>query len=86
MSKNTALWLMLGGVALSAYDIMTTPVGGVAGDLYGAGKPLEKLRFKVYTKDAVVAAGTTPASPAKDYYVSASDAAAMVGAYFYFVR
>jgi hypothetical protein len=81
MNKSTALYVMLIGAALSAYDIMTTKEGAAAGDLYGAGKPLESLRVKVYTKPATTVA---PVMPAKDYYVSASDAAAVIGAYFYF--
>lgn len=73
MSKKTALWMMIGGAALSGYDLMTTPPGGNGGDLYGAGKPLEKLRFEVHKN----AAG-------KQYFVSVSDAAAVIGAFFYF--
>ena len=81
MNKSTALWVMLIGAGLSAYDLMTTPTGGTAGDLYGADKPLASLRWKVYTRPATT---TAPVTPAKDYYLSASDAAAIVGAYFYF--
>jgi len=81
VNKNTAFWVMLAGVALSAYDIYSTPAGGTGGALYGPGKPLESMRWNVYTSPAT----TTPAAPAKNYYVSVSDAAALVGAYFYFL-
>lgn len=70
ITKQTALYLMLGGAALSLYDMM-----GTGNPLYGAGMPLEKLRWKVYT---------TTATPPKDLYVSISDAAALIGAIFYF--
>lgn len=73
MTKQHALWLMLGAAALSVYDLATTPTGGSGGDLYGTGKPLEKMRWKAYTTDA-----------GKNYYVSVSDAAALVGAFLYF--
>jgi len=81
MNKSTALWVMLIGAGLSAYDMMTTKEGATAGDLYGPDKPLASLRFKVYTRPATT---TAPVTPAKDFYVSASDAAAIIGAYFYF--
>jgi len=80
MNKSTALWVMLIGAGLSAYDLMTTEKNATAGALYSEGKPLAALRWKVYTREAT----TNPATPAKDYYLSASDAAAIVGAYFYF--
>lgn len=73
MNKNTAFWLMAIGAGVSLLDLATD--GGV----YGAGKPLEKFKFKVYTSPA---AGTTPA---KDYYLSISDAAALIGAGMYFL-
>ena len=81
MSKNTAFWVMLAGALASGYDLYTTPAGGTAGDLYGAGKPLENMRLKVYTRPASTVA---PITAAKDYYLSVTDAAALVGAYFYF--
>lgn len=80
MNKQTALWVMVIGAALSAYDYTTTPDGGTGGALYGVGKPLESMRWSVYTK----AATTAPAAPAKDYYISVSDVAALAGAFFYF--
>lgn len=43
MNKKTALWLMIGGAAVSLYDMVSD------GALYGTGKPLEKFRWKVYT-------------------------------------
>lgn len=73
MTKNTALWLMLGGAALSVYDMVTTEKGAIGGNLYGTDKPLEKLRFEIYKTDA-----------GKQYFMSVTDAAAVVGAYFYF--
>ncbi len=73
MTKQTALWLMIGGALASLYDFSTATVAGGGGDLYGVGKPLEKMRWKVYTDSA-----------AKSYYVSASDAVAVTGAFFYF--
>lgn len=81
MNKNTALWTMLIAAGASLYDIMTTKEGAPAGDLYGPGKPLESFRVKVYTR---AASTTAPVTPAKDYYVSITDATAMLGAYFYF--
>lgn len=70
MTKQVALWLMLGGAALSLYDMMTTDH-----PLYGPGKPLEKMRWKVMTSNS---------TPPKDWYVSISDIAALTGAVFYF--
>lgn len=67
MNKQMALALMLGGAALSVYDMVSD------GALYGAGKPLESLRWKVHT-----------AADGKNWYVSASDIAAVTGAFFYF--
>jgi len=67
MSKQVALWLMIGGAVISVYDLMTD------NSLYGVGKSLEKGRFKVYT-----------AADGKNWYVSASDLAALTGAFFYF--
>jgi hypothetical protein len=69
MSKKTALMLLVGGAAVSIYDAVTQ------GSLYGPGKPLEKLKFKIYTTDAGV-----------NYYVSISDIAAITGAIFYFTK
>ena len=73
MTKNTALWMLVGGALLSGYDMFTTDKGQTGGALYGPGKPLEKLRFEVYKTEA-----------GKQYFVSVSDAAAVIGAYFYF--
>lgn len=73
MNKQIALYVMLGGVALSLYDAMAD-----GNPLYGVGKPLESMRWKVYTTKPTD--GTQP----KDYYVSISDIAALAGAYFYF--
>lgn len=70
MTKKMALYLMIGGAALSVYDLMAD-----GNPLYGPGKPLEKMRWKVYTSTA---------TPPKDWYVSISDAAAIIGAVFYF--
>lgn len=81
MNKNTIFWVMLISAGLSAYDLMTTKDGATAGDLYGPDKPLASLRFKVYTRPATT---TAPVTPAKDFYVSATDAAAILAAYFYF--
>jgi hypothetical protein len=69
MNKKTGLYMMVIGAAVSVYDLATD------GSLYGAGKPLEKLRVKVYTSTS---------TPPKNWYVSISDAAAVVGAYLYF--
>lgn len=66
MSKKTGLYLMLAGAALSAYDMMTD------GGLYGPGKPMERLHWKVATVSG------------KDWYISVSDIAAVVGAFVYF--
>jgi hypothetical protein len=74
MNKNTALWVLLGGAGLSVYDMVTTKPGANGGNLYGPGKPLENLRFEIYKTDA-----------GKQYYMSVSDAAAVIGAWFYFV-
>lgn len=70
MNKKTALYLMIAGAGLSLYDMM-----GTGNPLYGADKPLEKMRVKVYTSTA---------TPPKDWYVSISDAMAIAGAIFYF--
>lgn len=67
MSKQVALWIMLGGAAVSLYDLMSD--NGV----YGVGKPLAAARWKVYTD-----------ASQKNWYISASDLAALAGAYFYF--
>lgn len=74
MSKNTALWLMIGGAALSVYDLMTTKTGESGGALYGAGKPLASMRWEIHKN----------ATTGKSYYVSVSDAAAITGAFLYF--
>lgn len=63
MSKKTGMYLLIGGTLVSLYDVMT------GNSLYGTGKPLAGLRWKIYT----TAAGT-------NYYVSISDAAALAGA------
>ena len=68
MSKKTGLWMMLGGAALSLYDAIA---GG--NPLYGPGKPLESLRWKIYTTGS-----------GKNYYVSISDIAIVAGAWIYF--
>ena len=67
MSKKTGLYMMIGGAAVSVYDMVT------GGALYGVGKPLEKLQAKVYTD-----------ASGKSWFVKASDALALVGAYIYF--
>lgn len=64
--KKTGLYLMLAGAAVSAYDLFTK------GELYGAGKPLEKMKVALNPGSATV------------YYLSISDAAAVIGAYLYF--
>lgn len=63
MTKRTATWLLVGGALVSLYDAMS------GNSLYGAGKPLESLRWKVMTTEDGV-----------NYYVSISDVAAVVGA------
>lgn len=68
MTKKTALWLMIGGAAVSIYDFVQD------GALYGPGKPLEKLKIKIYEQ-------TGP--PVKVWHLSVSDAAAIIGAWFY---
>lgn len=68
MTKKTALILMLGGAAVSLYDAL-----GEGNPVYGPGKPLEALRWKIHTS-----------SDGKNYYVSISDIAIVVGAWFYF--
>lgn len=73
MSKSVAFWMMTVGALASAYDLGTTPSGGSGGALYGPGKPLEKMRWKIYT----TAGGT-------NIYASVSDVAAVAGAFFYF--
>lgn len=70
MTKKTGLYLMLAGAAVSLYDLM-----GTGNPVYGSGKPLASMRWKVYT---------TTTAPVKDYYVSISDIAAVAGAYLYF--
>jgi len=75
MSKQTALYVMLAGIAVSLYDMATD------GSLYGLKKdgtdgPLKGLSWKVYTS------GTAPNT--KDWHVSVSDAVAVAGAWFYF--
>lgn len=67
MTKKTALWLLIGGAAISVWDMMSD------NSLYGPGKPLEALRWKVHTT-----------ADGKNWYVSASDAVAVTGAIFYF--
>jgi hypothetical protein len=67
MTKKTGLWLLIGGAAVSIYDMVS------GGALYGPGKPLEKLRWKIYTS-----------SDGKNWYLSVSDVAAIVGAIVYF--
>lgn len=74
MNKQTALWLMIGGAALSVYDMATTEPGATGGKLYGADGPLKSLRWEVYKNE------TTK----KSYYLSVSDGAAIVGAFMYF--
>lgn len=69
MTKKTALYLMLAGAAASVYDLVSD------GGLYGPGKPLEKMRWKVYTT-----------ADGKNWYVSISDAAAVIGAGIYFSK
>jgi hypothetical protein len=81
MNKNTALYVMLIGAGASLYDILTTEKGATAGKLYGPEKPLADLRWNFYTKPATT---TAPIEPAKNYYISVTDAMALVGAYFYF--
>ena len=68
MNKKTALYLMLGCAAVSLYDLM-----GEGNPVYGEGKPLKDLRWKVYT----TATGT-------NWYVSITDIGAAAGAFFYF--
>ena len=80
MSKKVALWLMVGGAAVSLYDAMAKGKNDEANPLYGPGKPLESFRWKVYTSEA---SGT---APEKNYYISVSDIAAIVGASFYFAK
>lgn len=67
MTKKTASILLLGGLAVSLYDAFTN------NSLYGPGKPLANMRWKIYT----TASGT-------NWYVSISDLAAIAGAFFYF--
>lgn len=69
MSKKVSLYVMIGGIVVSAYDAFTN------NSLYGPGKPLEKLRFKVYT-----------GSNGSNWYVSVSDIAAVLGAIMYFKK
>lgn len=66
MSKKTGLYLMLAGAALSAWELASP------GAVYGAGKPLASMRWKVYQ------------SGDKSVYVSISDVAAVAGAFLYF--
>lgn len=66
MSKKTGLWLMIGGAAVSVADVVTK------GKIYGAGAPLEKMNWKVYS------------TTTKDWYVNISDVVAVVGAFIYF--
>jgi hypothetical protein len=66
MSKKMGLYLMIAGAAVSALELSKP------GTVYGAGKPLESMRWKVYQ------------SGDKTLYVSVSDIAALAGAFFYF--
>ena len=68
MNKQTALWLMIGGAAVSAYDMF-----GKDNPVYGVGKPLEKMRWEIYK-----------GSDNKPVFISISDIAALTGAFFYF--
>lgn len=43
MSKQTALWLMLGGAAVSLWELASP------GAVYGTDKPLASMRWKVHT-------------------------------------
>lgn len=63
MSTKTATYLLIGGSLVSLYDAMS------GNSLYGAGKPLAGLRWKVYTTGSGV-----------NYYISISDVAALAGA------
>ena len=67
MNKKTGLYLMLAGAALSAWELAKP------GAVYGAGKPLEKMRWAAYT-----------AADGKVFYISISDCAALAGAHPYF--
>jgi hypothetical protein len=69
MTKKTGLWLMVGGAALSLYDAISK------GALYGPGKPLENMKWKIYTS-----------SSGENYYLSISDIAAIAGAFIYFSK
>lgn len=69
MNKKTGLYLMIGGAALSIYDYVSD------GALYGTGKPLASMKWKIYT---------TSSTPPKDWFLSISDIAALAGAFLYF--
>lgn len=69
MSKSVAFWLLVGGAVVSIWDVMTNQ------SLYGPGKPLAGLRWKIWTS----ATGT-------NYYLSISDAAVIVGAGYLIVK
>lgn len=66
MSKKMGLYLMLGGAAVSAMELFKE------GSVYGAGKPLASMRWKVFQNGD------------KSVYVSISDIAALAGAFIYF--
>ena len=70
MTKKTGLWLMVIGATASLYDAVAA-----GNPLYGPGKPLESLRWKIYTS-----------SGGKNYYVSVTDLAIIAGAWIYFGR
>lgn len=71
MSKNAALYLMMGGLAVTLYDTFSRS----GNPLYGPGRPLEMLRWRIpLGSDEKIAPVT----------VSISDLAVLVGAWFYF--
>lgn len=69
MTKKTAMWLMIAGAGVSLWDAFS------GGSLYGPGRPLASLKWKVWT----TASGA-------NYYVSISDLVAVAGAVIYFSK
>lgn len=55
LSKKTALYLVVGGLALDVIDAFTTKAGTSGGALYGPTGPLAKLSYGKFTAGELVA-------------------------------
>lgn len=62
ITQTTGMWLLIIGASISLYDYFSD------GSLYSAGKPLEKMKWKIATRNG------------SNQYLSISDAAAIAGA------